>query len=363
MSVAFPELRATRCVRFRYRHSECQRCQDACPHEAVVLADDGVRVDPARCQNCGLCVGACRTEALASPRLARVETLKRAIRQERFAWACDPSGLEGDATVPCLGALDGATLAYLAKRGIAVELRGSGHCAECPHGARGASQLALVLDAAQALRAASGEKWAEIKLAASSSGRVAGRTPAQAERRQLLRRLIGRAIHEVAEADEHGNPPSVPKAAIRAGSPFITEQRELLQIVCKRSDGAAFRLGRHDGLPLMQLGPAQGCTACEACFRVCPTGALQIEETTVSWTLSFTADRCIGCEACIEVCQPGALDAEDEFDAHPARGAKRLERRAKQRCARCDRFFVSAEPQETCQVCLDDEQAFSAILG
>ncbi len=113
----------------------------------------------------------------------------------------------------------------------------------------------------------------------------------------------------------------------------------------------------------MQLGPARGCTACEACFRVCPTGALQIEETTVSWTLSFTADRCIGCEACIEVCQPGALEAQNEFDAHPARGARRLERRAKQRCGRCDRFFVSAEPQETCPVCLDDEDAFSAILG
>ena len=360
MSVAFPELRATRCVRFRYSHSECRRCADACPHEAVALADDGVRVDAARCRNCGLCVGACRTEALASPRLNRVETLKRAIRQKRFAWACDPSALEGDATVPCLGALDGATLAYLAKRGIAVELRGSGHCAQCPHGAKGAAQLALALDAARALRAESGEEWAEIRLA---EGRAASRAPAQAERRQLLRRLIGRGIHEVAAAAEDGSALPAAKAAIRAGAPFATEQRELLQIVCKRADGAAFRLEPHDGLPLMQLRPAQRCTACEACFRGCPTGALQIEESSVSWTLSFNADRCVGCEACIEVCQPGALGAQEQFDAHPGRGAKRLERRAKQRCARCDRFFVSAEPQETCPVCLDDEHAFSAILG
>lgn len=361
MSVAFPELRATRCVRFRYRYSECQHCRDACPHDAVVLADDGVRIDPARCQNCGLCVGACRTEALAAAQLARVETLKRAIRQERFAWACDPSGLEGDAKVPCLGALDGATLAYLAKRGIAVELRGSRHCARCPHGAEGAARLALVLDAAQALRAASGENWAELKLSADSA--PPSRTPAQAGRRQLLRRLIGRGIDEVANAAKHGEPPPIPEAAIRAAPPFVTEQRELLQIVCKRRDEGAFRLASHQGLPLMQLRPAQGCTACEACFRVCPTGALQIEETTVSWTLTFTADRCVACEACIEVCQPGALGAEHELDARPARGAIPLERRAKQRCARCERFFVSAEPRDRCPVCLDDEQAFSAILG
>ncbi len=359
MSLASPELRATRCVRFRYRYSECQHCQDACPHNAVALADDGVRIDAARCQNCGLCVAACRTEALASAGLARIETLKRAVRQVRFAWACAPSGLEGEATVPCLGALDAATLAYLGKRGLQVELRGSGHCAQCPHGAKGAARLALVLDAAQALRTASGEDWPDIKIATDSDP---SRKPAQAGRRQLLRRLIGRRIDELVAAASHGELPPAPQAAIRAGAPFVAEQRELLQIVCKRSDGEAFTLAPHGGLPLMQLGPAQGCTACEACFRVCPTGALQIEETAASWALAFTADRCVACEACIEVCQPGALGAEQALDAQPGRAATVLEHRAKQRCTRCDRFFVSAEPREICAVCLDDEQAFSILI-
>jgi len=361
VSVSYPEARATRCVRYRYSYSECRRCEDACPHEAIHLADDGVRVDAMRCRNCGLCVGACRTEALESSQLARVETLKRAITGKRFTWACAPSGDEADAIVPCLGALDAATLAYLAKRGIAVELRGSAHCGQCVHGKKGAERIDVALDAVESLRAASGEEWAQIALAEAE--RPAQEQPRQAGRRQLFRRLIGRGIDEALAAARPGADAPVPARAIRAGAPFVTEQRELLQIVCKRRDGDAFPVEAHAGLPLMQLRMDEGCTACEACFRVCPTGALQIEENTFSWALAFRADRCVGCAACIEVCQPGALHAEREIDARPSGAARRLEKRAKQRCARCDRFFVSTEASETCPVCLDDEKAFSAILG
>jgi rubrerythrin len=36
---------------------------------------------------------------------------------------------------------------------------------------------------------------------------------------------------------------------------------------------------------------------------------------------------------------------------------------AKQRCARCDRHFVSPAPQQSCPICRDDEDAFTAIFG
>jgi hypothetical protein len=50
-------------------------------------------------------------------------------------------------------------------------------------------------------------------------------------------------------------------------------------------------------------------------------------------------------------------------DAAPGRTRIELHRLAKQRCARCDRFFISPEPRETCEVCTDDEDAFAAIFG
>lgn len=361
MTVSAPGFHADRCTRYRYRYSACRRCADACPHEAVELLDEGIRLDPARCQNCALCTTACQTTALGADNLPRLDLLRRAIKVERFSFACAPSGQTADAVVPCLGALDAAMLAYLAKRRIAVELRGSHHCAECAHGARGEAQLAAHLEAADTLEAeAAPEEWLAVTLA-EASGEAAAKTDFHAGRRQLFRRLVGRGVDEMARATAAEQP--VEEKAIRTGPWFVPEMRELLAIVCRRREGGEFRLAPHPALPLAEIRLADGCTACEACFRVCPTGALQIDDEDTSWSLAFAIDRCVGCGVCLEVCQPRVLYAAEMFDAAPEREPAILHRLAKQRCHRCDRFFVSAEPCDTCPVCTDDEDAFTAIFG
>jgi Fe-S-cluster-containing dehydrogenase component len=98
-------------------------------------------------------------------------------------------------------------------------------------------------------------------------------------------------------------------------------------------------------------------------MRVCPTGALHIRENPGDWALVFQFDHCLGCQVCLEACQPRVLDAEAGFDARPGHPERVLHRLNKQRCGRCDRFFVSPEPAETCGVCRDDEDAFIAIFG
>lgn len=368
MNIAYPEFRASRCTRYRFRYSACSRCADACPHDAVALTDEGVGVDPGRCQNCALCVTACPTDALASAALKPVDMLRQAIRHERFAIACAPSGASGDAVVPCLGAVDAASLAYLAKRRIPVTLRGSVHCEHCAHGARGAARLASNLDACALLQdaAASAEgpaDWIAPQLdeTAVENPDSRGVAPFAAGRRQWFRRLVGRGVAEVALSSDA--PVPAPDKAIRPGPYALPERRELLQIVCTRKDDQSFRAPLHDALPMMALSLRPGCTTCEACFRVCPTGAIQIEESPADYQLKFDADRCVACAVCLEVCQPRVLDAEVAFDARPEQAPRVLLAMAKQRCARCDRHFVSPTPQESCPICRDDEDAFTAIFG
>lgn len=151
--------------------------------------------------------------------------------------------------------------------------------------------------------------------------------------------------------------------AIRPGPYALSERRELLQIVCQRKDEHPFPVTLHEGLPLMQLSLHPGCTVCEACFRVCPTAALQIDENPDAWALTFRQDRCVACMACLEVCQPRVLDAEASFDARPEQANRVLLSLNKQRCQRCDRHFVSPSPEQTCPICRDDEDAFAAIFG
>lgn len=363
MTVSLPEFHTARCTRYRYRYSGCRRCAEACPHDAVELLDEGIRLDAARCQNCALCTTACPTAALGADNLPRLDLLRRAIKTDRFSFACAPSGLAADAVVPCLGALDAAMLAYLAKRRIAVELRGSQHCAQCALGTKGEARLAAHLEAADTLEAeAAPEEWRAATLL-EAPGRTEATTDFHAGRRQLFRRLIGRGIDEVARATAPPDEQPVEQKAIRAGPWFVPEMRELLQIVCKRKDGKPFRLGPMTALPLMDIRLKRGCTACEACFRVCPSGAMQIRESDESWNLAFAIDRCVGCGVCLEVCQPRVLYPAETIDATPERDPVILRQLAKQRCNRCDRFFVSTEPCETCPVCTDDADAFTAIFG
>lgn len=352
-------------MRYRYRYSECARCLDACPHQAISLTDSGAAIAADQCRNCALCVSACRTGAFAADGFKPIDMLRQAIKAERFSIACAPSGHVADAVVPCLGALDAALLAYLEKRRLPTALFGASLCADCAHGAKGAAQLAANLEAVAELRAAAApDEWLPIEVAQEAPAAAAEQPRFASARRHLFRRLLGRGVDEVAAAvAPKPAAQAVPDKAIRAGAYALSEQRELLQIVAGRKDGAAFRVAIHEALPALEITLGPGCTVCEACFRVCPTGAISITENPGDWALLFQRDRCVGCAACLEACQPRVLDAAARFDLTPDQPPRTLMRLAKQRCDRCDRFFVSPRPEKTCRVCSDDQDAFTAIYG
>jgi len=372
-----PEFRASHCTRYRYRYSECRRCADVCPHEAITLSDEGATLVADRCKNCALCISACHTRAWSSDGFKPIDILREAIKKPSFSLACEPSGCQADALVPCLGAVDAVWLAYMAKRCLPVTLHGSGHCSQCLHGKTGAEQLQLNLAAVDALAAAQklGEdstvpepQWCmplllEDTRSAPTQQFTQAKSATGSARRSLFGRLFRGKLEPGLEKPKKDQLEQVPAKAIRAGAYMVSEQRELLQIVCKQKTERPFTMAWHEHLPLIQLNLQSGCTLCEACFRVCPTGAIQIEQNPHDWALTFQADRCVACEVCLEVCQPRVLDAQAAFDARPGQPAVTLIKQAMQRCSRCDRHFVSPTPQKTCRICSDDEEAFDTIFG
>lgn len=359
-----PEFHATHCTRYRYRYSACRRCADVCQYDALALSEEGISISPSACRNCSLCVAACPTEALTAADLPRIEILKRASGQPALTIACAPSGLRGDQVVPCLGSVDAAMLAHLSSRGVALTLAGTQHCSACAHGKNAMRQLDLHLAALAELKsAAGGDHWAEITVPANCAAQ-----PVTAEhsaaRRHLFRRLVGRGGDQMMHPITQDDTAPAPLKAIRFARQFSSAGREVLQGLLDRAENAGqMPLPAHPAIFAAQVETPHGCTACEACARVCPTDAIQVRESGVAWELTFASSRCVSCGVCTEACQPRVLHLAPAMHHWKAPQTVVLHARSKQRCNRCDRFFVSPEAADMCPVCTGDDDDFAALFG
>jgi ferredoxin len=370
-----PEVQTTRCVRYRYRYSACTRCEQACPHDAVRLSDEGAAVAADRCKACGLCVAACPTETFSMPGLSPRALIEAARGRESLTIACISSSAAGEVELPCLGALAPSLLAYLLSQGTRLQLAGSAHCADCSHGSRGAAQLAAHLDALDTLRAADRDgRWAALTLPQDSE-RPAPRVPANPERRQpggeALRAARRGFFRRVAHAGAKVPAPrpvahavAIPLRAIRAARTAPSAQRDLMQMLGLAEMEAA--LPAHPSLPAGELRLDPGCTGCEACARACPTAALHVRENASAWAIGFEAVSCVACGVCVEACQPRVLHLSETVPAAnfgPPREPVALHGMPKRRCTRCDRSFIVTGAGELCEVCAGDQEDFDAIFG
>lgn len=359
-----PEFRAAHCTRYRYRYSACSRCADTCQYDAVTLSEEGISISPSACRNCSLCVAACPTEALTAADLPRIDILKRASGKSALTIACAPSGLKGDEVVPCLGSIDAIMLAHLSSRGVALTLAGTQHCSACTHGENAMRQLDQHLEALAELKSAvGGDNWAEIAVSADCAGPPV-KTEHNAARRHLFRRLVGRGVDQIARPLTQDDAAPAPLKAIRFARQFSTAGREVLQGLLNRAGNAGQSpLSAHPAIFAAQVEVLDGCTACEACARACPTDAIRVRESGVGWELAFEFSRCVGCGVCTEACQPRVLHLAPTMHHWEVPQTVVLHARSKQRCNRCDRFFVSPEPAEMCPVCSGDDEDFASLFG
>ncbi len=273
----------------------CTACVMACPHGALRRESGRVTVDDGRCTGCGVCVAFCRNGALALP-------------------GAEVDGLRAEADV-----LVAAIRRHGSAKGVAIICQ---HAKSAPK--VGEEWLTLRVPSIEMVTAG----WILQLVGAGASVRVIACEDKDCEARladlgQFVRDLgeaLGFSAGRQADGESLVSQLSVP--AMSAPGVGRIELREPEATVQALTAFGAFGPGRtpwrSDGpgcsLGLVSVDPA-GCSLCEVCVSVCPTGALRADRNGAGLLrLSVDSGRCTACKACVVACPETVITLDRAVD-------------------------------------------------
>lgn len=277
-----PDLISEQCIHTRLVQASCQACLAACPNQAWVLNVRQLALDPTRCDGCGLCAPACPQRALVQ----KLKPLVLTLGNHKIAFArCAPSGGEGLGLLPCLHGLGLGELAELYQAGVRSLVVAHPGCDLCPRG--GGVRLGDRVGDLNQLLASRGLAPLDhrrLDLAAWQAMRDQSQTLSQGplrSRREFLRGAFHAAVRLQA--------PATPPEPLPPG--------RLLP-----------RVSGSDLFPWAPRLDPDHCTACGACARLCPQGALALESGPDGQAgYRVSAAHCSGCRICTDVCDRQAV--------------------------------------------------------
>jgi len=332
-SIGVPEVFPERCVHAHIEIASCSRCVDACPRDAWTLDDEALAIDAACCDGCGLCVGACPEGALSLP----LEPELRSANRTLVGFVCcehsrvELTDKEAATRVPCVHAFGFDRLAAWYEKGVRRLALSRGECAQCPRG--GAETIDTRVEALN--RVLRGRDAEPMKVAVIDGEHWLGflrATGPQADAPDLSRRGFLRGMLQAAE----NRAVAVPESAWKPPGVRLPQPGTATVYLYA---------------PQIDL---ESCNGCDACFRVCPQAALQLESTSEAYTIA--AERCTGCGLCVDLCEQDAVQVIETGAAK----TKRVELKTRQ-CRVCGvRFHSPAKDTDDdyarCHVCARTQQ-------
>lgn len=358
-------LDSSKCVRVLSKESICDGCSTVCPTSAITFSAETnlPSILPSACVNCGGCVGSCPTEALTLDFHNNTNFFFDFVQEEEPLLSCTKN-------VPCLAVLNTEHILALAllRDELVLDV---GHCKTCEIKEPlyqtildKVDEVNYILDATQS------GKHVVLK-EVSYQGDVAKTT----DRRAFFDKLsLKEALRAKRDFDKHTdiNPDEFLEHALdnidiaQIRNKQFPDKRKILFTAIKRSKvPEVFHVidATEISFTSVKTLDHESCTACQMCYRVCPTGALKSDGKNSK--IDFDPFMCIKCHVCHDVCEPNAIALSDTYSLKQLYEpqAVRLATFNPKKCDECGAYFDYREGDKTCRRCKIEEDEAKELWG
>ncbi|MEA1983354.1 MAG: 4Fe-4S binding protein [Campylobacterota bacterium] len=352
-------LSAGSCVRSLSVESECNYCEEVCPTDAIAIGQSNLpSINFSTCVTCGACGAVCPNEALSLDEFNPTNFFFDFVESDENLLSCRKN-------VPCISALSVEHIISMAvlKKEIVFDM---GYCDSCEIASSCHKQiLKNHEEATYLLEAMENEALIRLENVCYESEETTG-----ANRRDFLNAANLKSVAQVKksfedevqkagdELTEH-NLEKTDIALLRKKS--IPDRRKIFFTAIKRvAKPSQFHIvdATEVTFTSQKLMDEESCTACQMCYRVCPTGALSSDMKNSK--IDFDPFMCIKCHICHDVCEPNAITLSTSYNVkeffEPT--VQNLAAFNVRRCSECDVIFSTNSDDKLCYRCkCEDEEA------
>jgi len=359
-------LNTAACVRSLSINSTCDKCELACPTNAIVIEGSALpAINFSACVGCGGCVGVCPSEALALDDFSATSFFFEFAKDEESFLSCRKN-------VPCLSVFNVEHFIAMAsvKKAIVLDM---GHCEGCDIAHTCQPQIESFAEEANYMLDAM-ESGCEIVLKdiAYHEEEV---EEVEADRRDFFKAINlkniatakGKFDKEVQKASDELVAHNLTNDKIALlKQKGIPDKRKLLFSALKHlAKPSKYHIVDANELSFtsQKLFDEEKCTACQMCYRVCPTGSLS--SNVRNSKIDFDPFLCIKCHICHDVCEPDALTLSDSYNVREVfePRVQNLVNFSVRSCDECGRLFTSLEGKKLCYQCQCEEEEARELWG